>query len=60
MVESFCCQSYLSLYFTENGILLLHHKVDLVVTLGGDGTVIWVCASVSVSFGIKFFQNSSV
>lgn len=27
----------------DDGILLLHEKVDLVVTLGGDGTVLWVC-----------------
>lgn len=31
-------------YFTEKEILLLHTKVDLIVTLGGDGTVLWVCA----------------
>lgn len=30
-------------YFTEKEILLLHTKVDLIVTLGGDGTVLWVC-----------------
>lgn len=30
--------------FSEKEILLLHTKVDLVVTLGGDGTVLWVCA----------------
>ena len=29
--------------FAEKEILSLHTKVDLVVTLGGDGTVLWVC-----------------
>lgn len=36
----------LSLIFyslTDEEVLLLHTKVDLVVTLGGDGTVLWVC-----------------
>lgn len=28
----------------DKEVLLLHTKVDLVVTLGGDGTVLWVCA----------------
>ncbi|XP_076951666.1 NAD(H) kinase 1-like [Bidens hawaiensis] len=28
----------------DNGILLLHEKVDLVVTLGGDGTVLWAAS----------------
>lgn len=28
----------------DKEILLLHTKVDLVVTLGGDGTVLWVCS----------------
>lgn len=32
----YCC-------LTANEIMLLHTKVDLVVTLGGDGTVLWVC-----------------
>ena len=28
----------------DKEVLLLHTKVDLVVALGGDGTVLWVCA----------------
>ena len=28
----------------DKEVLRLHSKVDLVVTLGGDGTVLWVCA----------------
>lgn len=28
--------------FTEEEVLQLHTKVDLVITLGGDGTVLWV------------------
>nr|XP_043609641.1 NAD(H) kinase 1 [Erigeron canadensis] len=28
----------------DNGILLLHEKVDVVVTLGGDGTVLWAAS----------------
>jgi len=31
-------------WVTEKEVLLLHTKVDLVVTLGGDGTVLWVSA----------------
>ena len=27
---------------TEEEVLDLHTKVDLVITLGGDGTVLWV------------------
>lgn len=27
----------------DKEILMLHTKVDLVITLGGDGTVLWVC-----------------
>jgi NAD kinase len=27
----------------DKEILRLHTKVDLVITLGGDGTVLWVC-----------------
>lgn len=30
-------------YVIDEEIKLLHTKVDLVVTLGGDGTVLWVC-----------------
>lgn len=33
----------LVLIIAEKEVLLLHTKVDLVVTLGGDGTVLWVC-----------------
>lgn len=29
--------------FADKEISLLHNKVDLVITLGGDGTVLWVC-----------------
>jgi hypothetical protein len=32
------------LIFADKEMLLLHTKVDLVATLGGDGTVLWVCA----------------
>ena len=28
----------------DKEVLLLHTKVDLVVTLGGDGMAFWVCA----------------
>lgn len=31
------------LCLTDTEIMLLHTRVDLVVTLGGDGTVLWVC-----------------
>ncbi|KAH9741404.1 NAD(H) kinase 1 [Citrus sinensis] len=36
--------SFVQTWKDEKEILLLHTKVDLVVTLGGDGTVLWVCA----------------
>jgi len=29
-------------FFVDKEVLMLHTKVDLVVTLGGDGTVLWV------------------
>jgi NAD kinase len=32
------------LIIADKETFLLHTKVDLVVTLGGDGTVLWVCA----------------
>jgi NAD kinase len=32
------------LIIADKEISLLHTKVDLVATLGGDGTVLWVCA----------------
>lgn len=60
VLESYSCQSYPCCYFTDKGILLLHEKVDLVVTLGGDGTVLWVCDSISISFEIKDIINSIV
>ncbi|KAG2674848.1 hypothetical protein I3760_13G156600 [Carya illinoinensis] len=44
-VELLAGSSYYSFVQTwkdEKEILLLHIKVDLVVTLGGDGTVLWV------------------
>ena len=31
-------------------VLLLHTKVDLVVTLGGDGTVLCVCAFITLKY----------
>jgi hypothetical protein len=31
-------------FSAEKEVLSLHTKVDLVVTLGGDGTVLWVCS----------------
>lgn len=33
----------------------LHKKVDLVITLGGDGTVLWVRSQISCFFNYKDF-----
>ena len=30
-------------YLVDQEMKTLHTKVDLIVTLGGDGTVLWVC-----------------
>ncbi|KAI3697204.1 hypothetical protein L6452_30051 [Arctium lappa] len=36
--------NFLLTWKDEDGIFLLHEKVDLVVTLGGDGTVLWAAS----------------
>ncbi|KAJ9558620.1 hypothetical protein OSB04_013234 [Centaurea solstitialis] len=36
--------NFLQTWKDEDGIFLLHEKVDLVVTLGGDGTVLWAAS----------------
>ncbi|KAK6925579.1 NAD kinase, partial [Dillenia turbinata] len=36
--------NFIQTWKEENEILLLHTKVDLVVTLGGDGTVLWAAS----------------
>ena len=42
-------------HIADKEILFLHSKVDLVVTLGGDGTVLWVCAFTLI---FAFFDES--
>ncbi|XP_057484109.1 NAD(H) kinase 1 isoform X2 [Actinidia eriantha] len=36
--------SFIQTWQDDNEILLLHMKVDLVITLGGDGTVLWAAS----------------
>lgn len=38
----FWCPTYWK-SLTDEEMKTLHTKVDLIVTLGGDGTVLWVC-----------------
>lgn len=46
LLSFFKCKFYfINFHFTDEEISLLHMKVDLIVTLGGDGTVLWVRAS---------------
>ena len=43
----------------DKEVLLLHTKVDPVVTLGGDGTVLWVC-SFTLILAIIFKSESII
>ncbi|KAL8527497.1 hypothetical protein ACS0TY_005367 [Phlomoides rotata] len=36
--------SYVQTWLNDNDVLTLHTKVDLIVTLGGDGTVLWAAS----------------
>lgn len=55
LVASLCTQSTPLFYLlADDEIMLLHTKVDLVVTLGGDGTVLWVCQTISFSW-VSFY-----
>lgn len=41
----------------DKEIVLLHMKVDLVVTLGGDGTVLWVSFKISLTKSISYISE---
>ncbi|KAK6119746.1 hypothetical protein DH2020_046516 [Rehmannia glutinosa] len=38
------CYNFVQTWLDEKDVLLLHTKVDLIVTLGGDGTVLWAAS----------------
>lgn len=50
MVLTYSCAASI---YTDDEVLQLHNKVDLVITLGGDGTVLWV----NFYFNYFFWRN---
>lgn len=60
-----CCflslnANVIDFHFTDEEISLLHMKVDLIVTLGGDGTVLWVSASNHMLYTLMSDDMSSI